>query len=301
MFHKSKKGVLVVYALLVMTGLTAAAITFAVITIIQLEQGSNLNRAIAAYYAGESAAEQAIYKIKSDQKNGLLDPPIAIEVLHKDLAASDPYDLVKDENDPDLTFEENNVTWYRNAHKELDSIDIDRVLTNTVVPIELFDASVPTSGTDIRCLELEWKTRDFAGTDLEVTWAAWTDNDFPNAELGGTTFSGDGDNVIINLLNPTYYESGPSEEHNNFRVRLKVLFGDIFNVHVRVKRAFNSLDLNCDQLPLENQYTTMPGFFIVDATATSGDNQQNVRMAVAQEDVVAPWWDFVLFVEGFTP
>ena len=48
-------------------------------------------------------------------------------------------------------------------------------------------------------------------------------------------------------------------------------------------------------------YTTMPGFFVVDAVATSGDNQQNVRMAVAQEDVVAPWWDFVLFVEGFTP
>jgi len=291
-----------VYALLVMTGLTAAAITFAVITIIQLEQGSNLNRAIAAYYAGESAAEQAIHKIKSDQKNGLLDPPIAQEVLHRDLAATDPYDIVENLTDPDLTFGENNVTWYRNAHKELDSIDIDRVLTNTVVPIELFDASVPANGTEIRCLELKWATRYLAGTDLEVTWAAWNNADFPNAELGGTTFSvteslGD---EVIDLLSSIHYEVGGADRtYNNFRVRLKVLFGDIYNVHIKV--AKESPSGLCDKPLPPLDYLPMPGFFVVDAVATSGDNQQNVRMAVAQEDVVAPWWDFVLFVEGFTP
>lgn len=293
MFYTSKKGVLVVYALLVMTGLTAAAITFAVITITQLEQGNNLNRAIAAYYAGESTAEQAIYQIKSDQKNEIL---TALE-----FDTPDAYDILA--GDENSEFIENNVSWTRNAHKQLQSIDIDRVLVNTVVPIELFDATDPAGGTDIRCLELEWTPRSFAGTDLEVTWAAWTDADFVNAELGGETFSEGGNtrSEVIDLLSSSNYASGGADrDYNNFRVRLKVLFGDIYNVHIRVAKEA-AQGGTCNTPPLPEDYTHMPGFFVVDAVATSGDNQQNVRMAVAQEEVVAPWWDFVLFVEGFSP
>ncbi len=282
------RGVLVIYAMLVVAGLTAAIAAYATITIGRIEQGKNINRALSSFYAAEGTAEQALYFIKRDQASGTLDTSL------------NRYDIATASA---KTFTENGVKFFRDAHTLLPDIVISRVPANDVIPLELYDSLNPSQGAcyqedgsysnDVsyskcaRWLVLEWKSTD--PVDVEVRWVAWQGSQYATASVGAAPLIEGGYANQIDLLNPAFYTSPPIHPsgYNNFRIRVRPLFGDMYSVKITVK--------NRDGLP-----GRFPGFFVVDATGVDSTNRQKVRLAVPQQEVAAPWWDFVFFVEGYT-
>ncbi|HAZ16615.1 MAG: hypothetical protein A3H59_02180 [Candidatus Jacksonbacteria bacterium RIFCSPLOWO2_02_FULL_43_9] len=272
--------------MLIVAGLTAASAAYATITIARIEQGKNINRALSSFYAAEGSAEQALYFIKRDQVSSTVDKTL------------NSYDIP---SGTPKTFTENGVKFFRDAHTLLPDIVISRVPANGVIPIELYDpldlsrgacyqadgsykGGAPYSGCVSR-LALEWKSTDVV--DVEIRWVAWLNNEYGNAGVGGTVIDG-GYSGEIDLLNPSFYTSAPDlSRYNNFRVRVRPLFGDMYSVRITAKNRDSSVG-------------HFPGFFVVDATGVDGTNRQKVRLAVPQQEIAAPWWDFVFFVENYT-
>lgn len=281
------RGVLVIYAMLVVAGLTAAIAAYATITIGRIEQGKNINRALSSFYAAEGTAEQALYFIKRDQASATLDTSL------------NRYDIATASA---KTFTENGVKFFRDAHTLLPDIVISRVPVNGVIPLELYDPLNPSRGACYQgdgsyqegtsysgCVGkilLSWKSID--PVDVEVRWVAWQGSQYATAGVGGTIIEG-GYTGEIDLLNPAFYTSTPiyPSGYNNFRIRVRPLFGDMYSVVITAKNRNTSVG-------------TFPGFFVVDATGVDSTNRQKVRLAVPQQEVAAPWWDFVFFVEGYT-
>ncbi len=193
--------------ILIMLGIIATTVGMAFIIINEIQQSRNIDYAVVAYYAGETAVEQGLYKIRKTDAT------------------------IADLNTPGEILD-NEASWERIAvgseRQFYGSLDQDQTLS-----IDLYDPDDLTTRPGVESVHLEWSGDDT--TWLEVTLM----------EFSSLGWSASSQQRIFKTLNSStsFYINTPAAD-NSYRIRIKALYGKIDAITVT---AWSGDDGNGDQ------------------------------------------------------
>jgi len=213
-----------VYVLLIISLITAIALTVSVIIINELKLTTSVVDATMAYYAAEAGLERGLYGVRVMRESGVT----LTEALSKIQGYADSNDFV------------NNST-YTDAGSATQSSEISHQVLkeNQYLQADYYNVDNPLAPSVVKSITVQNGTRasnpDTASW-AEVSWIAWNEN----GTLGESTsarkvvgptdlqpdeIQSEGWPINLNTFGSGFVPSG-------YRVRIKALFGDLSNISV---------------------------------------------------------------------
>lgn len=195
-----KRGSVLLLALLLLAGVSAASLSVSKNAIDELVAARNLSTASVAYYAAESGVEQGLYLLRKTTER-LADFPVS----------------------GTMPVGQESATWQRKIPEtgQSDSRQMALLAKDTTWQIDLFDADDGAfASSSVQRLELSWE-----GSWLQVSWSGWHDSEWTPvvSKQMGPAQSG----TAVTLSTPE------NERAGLFRVRFRALFGDVNNLIVK--------------------------------------------------------------------
>lgn len=195
-----KRGSVLLLALLLLAGVSAASLSVSKNAIDELVAARNLSTASIAYYAAESGVEQGLYLLRKTTER-LADFPVS----------------------GTLTLAQGSASWKREIPEigQSESRQTSLLAKDTTWQFDLFDADDSNFiASPVQKLQLSWE-----GSWLQVSWSAWHDGQWTPvvSKQMGPAQSG----LVLTLSTPE------NERASLFRVRFRALFGDVTNLVVK--------------------------------------------------------------------
>jgi hypothetical protein len=221
---KINSGSVLVYVLLVISLISAIALTVSVIIINELKLTTSAADATMAYYAAESGLERGLYGVKVMRESGaiLSDALSTIQsyVVSNGFVNNSTY---TDAGSATQASEISHQAIKENQYLQADYYDVDSPLAPSVVESITVQNGTQASNPD---------TASWA----EVSWIAWDENGTLGESTSARKVIGptdlqpdeiqtDGWPINLNTFGSGFVPSG-------YRVRIKALFGDLSNISV---------------------------------------------------------------------
>jgi hypothetical protein len=192
-------------ALIVMSSVVISAVGTSSLILSSLQQTRTLDSAIVAFYAAESAAEEAVF---DSRRTG---------------------DLPDAEGSPQpLT---NTASWTRAVTDREDVIYAGTIPRDSFIEVALFDPDQETTATDIASVDVTWTDQCAGCTVLRTTMIGWRPggpiawDPLDPAKVGIATFNHTGGTASVST----------GADNKLYRLRLLARQGDLENVQVRAK------------------------------------------------------------------
>lgn len=255
--NQQQSGNVLLYALLVISGLLVTTIVISNIVAMNLRESRFVSNAQAAFYGSESGSEKYLY---------------AIRKLDLDLPAG----LCE--------IGDFNCEW------QIDNQGTTEIVVdlpeNKSVQFDIFNIENPSFGGNVRAIELDWQSPDGAprNTWLELSYIDWVPSvAVPWPQMQGNIqknlYSPDGDGVGIAVntsLDPT----------KNYRAKVKALYGSAENLIIRI---YGDVDLS--------DIRAFPNFWAVKSIANIGQSNQAITTEFIRYPQALGLFDYVLFSE----
>lgn len=265
---KSNKGGILLLALLVMTGILTVGLVTAYLIINEIQQSSQIEKSIMAYYGAESGMERSLYRARQQSFD--------VDIFNYLSAVLD-----------------NNTSY------QIIAEDTENVIYRTLLPDESFQLDLynPESLTPldpvIKSLIVNWT--DDIGAWLEVRWVPWTTMGIlnPNPEVDweerGKKLSPAG-SYTINLLDNDIYL---------YKVRFTARNAIVSNLEIKAYNEMNPVE-NCD--PLTDCQVEIPGWIKIKSVGEFPNNiagaaKQAILISMPEKPPLAGLYDYVLFSE----
>ncbi len=208
---KNLQGSVLLLAILVMAGVTAAGLGMANLLIKEIRQARTLDNAIVAYYAAESGIEDGLYHLR---KEGYEVEDLVVE-----------HQL------------ENGAEWKRVAKKKEEGI-FTGIEANQIIQFDVFNPQQSATGQQVATIQVDWNGD---GSEwLEVTWLSWQGGSSligsPSKRLLSHALTGSRINLAV---------AGVSERSDFYRIRIRAMYSDVSDLSVT---AFDS-DGNVIEIP----------------------------------------------------
>lgn len=282
----NKSGSILLYTLLVISLITAIAITVSIIVVNEIRLTSGAANATMAYYAAESGIERGLYTLKIMRNDGtstLTDAVDEISSFPKPGEASfdnnaDYLNEPTSSKTPEIIDEE----VIENDYIQADYYNVDNPLTDSGVA-----QIVVSNGPDAP------EANPNPATWAEVSWTAWSSN----GTLGTSTSA-------RKLIGPTDLQPDPPTDTGwpivldvfssqqdsivpvGYRVRIKALFGDLSTLSV---------------IPYDNagsQVADLPSQLEIKSVGERGKFKQSLTATVPWKIPLHGLYDYVIFSEG---
>jgi hypothetical protein len=279
------RGTALLLAILVLTQITVAAVGLGTLVISSLQQARLLDSSVAAYYAAESAAEQAIYTVRRDDvfPDSDLDQRKAPSVTLDNRAK---WERTVTAGETDLV-----IRLPQDAGYEIDLIDFDKDLTDDQPEIAWLRMTwVPPAGCDMAdtCPILEVSAVSF---DPNVTdsWEkmsgldqATSDSVFETIEYSGVT-------------TPFYYGSMTRRFTDGLAV-VGLTPGRLNIVRLRAEAA--AIDrLTVRALNESGVQLAVPGRVKIDTVGRMGGTEQRLTVRMPRRPPLMGIYNFAVFSE----
>lgn len=276
---RDRRGIVMLLSLLVLSAITAVAVSMAVIIIKDVNSASNVDHAIQAYYAAESGIEKGLSLVKQ----GRYDQDTLAEMVAQFPAPPDP---------PLSDNLENSAAWQLTAATN-EAYTISYLKKNQSLVLDLYDPTWPNpdaGGFESFTVEALDAQPEANPAWLEISYFPW--------EITGSGLLWNDLKVQKRLLSisetapntPTIFDLLPNEY---YRIRVKALFDDIKNVRVS---AYDEDDPSaCD--PAYSCTKAIPNRVLISALGSSGANQARLTASVPWQVPVSGIFDYVLFSE----
>lgn len=274
---KNQQGSVLVFSLIVMAMLFAAALSLAFLLLMQIKKGQNQDQALAAYYAAETGLEQSLdyfFTQRVDKSSNLEDTLDYIRGFYDALDTGSTYAL--DSIGTSGSADNVNFKLEKFGTKQLDLINPEATFASL----------------DIDKFVLNWNDTCDAGVPsrIELSWVQWP-------ETGWLDESGYGEAVIKNI-----FTCGSLTPETGWQCKLEdVTPSPGYNYRVRIK----SLDCDLPYLSAEledalGNAVNFPGWVTLKAR---GSSQQGKTLQALEAQL--PWrlplsglGDYVLFSAG---
>ncbi|MBU1131356.1 hypothetical protein KJ840_04440 [Patescibacteria group bacterium] len=146
-FKTSTTGGVLLLSLMVMTGIITISFATGTLIMSEIQQSSQLDRAMVAYYAAESAVEKGLYQVRQRDIH-----PSSFNLTEVLLDNNAEYKIIAQDTEP--------VIYKTLAQDEI--LELDLYTPHSLTPFE----------TPIKSLIVNWSAE--AGSWLEVRWVPWT-------------------------------------------------------------------------------------------------------------------------------
>jgi len=274
-FQQNEKGLVLLYALLVISFLTAIAITVSIIVVNELKQTIGATDATVAYYAAESGIERGLYTVKrrrSDAKVSIGDAVMEIQGFGE-------------------TMDESEAHYSTSGTKTGTSqIFHETVLKNDFTQVDYYDAESPLNPDperQVRSLVII-NEGDDPETWAEVSWTAWDTNgqlgtsERARVVIGPTDLSNGWTISALDVFSGTFEPVG-------YGVRIKPLFGDLSDLTVTPYNQEGANPPIVEDLPSQVE---------IKSIGTLGTFKQALTARVPWKLPLFGLYDYVLFSEG---
>lgn len=255
---KNKDGSILIMSLLILSGLLISGISVGTIVLNQLKQAKNSDFSIVAYYAADSATENALYYLRKGNKTAqYLNANEAFGVFsntaqwERVIASTTPYNALLRKNRPVL--------------------------------INLYD-SEQDCGL-VKCVEYNWNdlTAGESGPDLEVTYYAW--------QFSGSI------NVLPEKGEQEYYTSpltqGPWTAYN----QLNFLNNTCYSIRVQSNYDDANIEIKTYRDAACAQQIGIPSFLTIDSLGKFKTAKQRIKTVVLKDAPLSNVFEFVIFSE----
>ncbi|MFH0804810.1 MAG: pilus assembly PilX N-terminal domain-containing protein [Patescibacteria group bacterium] len=280
--QSNEEGAVLLYALLVISLITAIAITLSAIVINELRLTANAADATLAYYAAESGIERGLYAVKSYR-------------TQPDKALGDAVTSIQQFVDTNFT----NNAQYSCAGTSASIVKVENRLIrqNQSVSVDLYSASDPlgadTSTSIVRSVRVQ-----NSGTDplsyADVSWTAWdTDGNIGTSTSARRIIEPSnllGDGWPINIDTGFAFPSLGTPV--GYRLRVKALYGDLSGVTVTPYTTPDADPLT-GTLP-----TNLPSVLQISAVGQRGQFKQALTASLPWRLPLGGLYDYVIFSES---
>ncbi len=274
--HYSQRGSVLLYSLLVITLLTAIAITVSIIVVNEIKLSAASANATMAYYAAESGIERGLYEVKINRDSAALTSTLnTIQGFTADHDFVNNADYANDQSDQESSSITNEFIVHNN-YTQADYYDVDDPL-DTTLPDNTIVKSIEIKNGDT--------TNPDSSSWAEVSWTAWDDS--------GTLLASDRARKIIgpsDLEDPGWtindldvFDGDPV----GYRIRIRALFGDLSSLTVVPYDTFGSQIT--DQLPSHIR---------IKSVGERNNFKQSLTATVPWKVPLFGLYDYVLFSEG---
>ncbi|MFH1030733.1 MAG: L-threonylcarbamoyladenylate synthase [bacterium] len=264
-FHgklKNNNGSILIMSILILSGILGIGLSISAIVLNQLRQAKNLDFSIIAYYAADSATEDALFKIRKLKWDAL--------------------DL--NEGYGSGVFS-NNAEWERNIASTTPFVGLLR--KNRPVVINLYDSSQDCG--QVRRVTYTWddSTPGQSDPDLEVTYYPWN-------ITGGmiNVLPEKGEQEIYRSppepplrSGPWTATSSPLLAYTCYTIRVKALYDDA-NVTIRTYS-----DFDC------NKHIGIPSFLTINSLGEFHGAKQRLNTVILKDAPLSNVFEFVIFSE----
>jgi hypothetical protein len=274
--QRNNKGVVLIYALLVIGLFSAIALTVSLVIINELRLTSSSTDGVLAYYAAESGIEQGLYGVKAKRNEGVTSLSVTVALVSG--YSSNFISNNASFNDDQTSYESSLIVDRSMAENEIvqaDYYDVDSPLDPKITPLE-----------DSRLVDHITVTNAGANPDswAEVSWIGWDGNGLlitssSAKKIIGPTDLTNGWTISLSSL----YTSGPVPVGYRFRVR--ALFGPLASLTVQ---PFNTV----------KAITDFPSQVVIKSVGKRNSFKQALTAAVPWRLPLSGLYDYVLFSEG---
>lgn len=252
----NQSGSIMVISVLLMSIMSVVAFGLSTVIIKQVDFSRNFDYALLAYYGAESSMEQTLYDARKR-------------------------DLVILEDGGTLT---NDVEWSRIIDPVQEELTFQEILENRFVQVDLFDPddvlceSVATTG--IECL---WESMivTWEGTgSIETTVTRWDTGEivsFGVDDIEEEEYLAASSPWILNDL----------ESYNNYRLKIKAVFGDVENLTLTLYDQDNG----------SGEIVAVPNYLTIRGEGEYRSNKQALSVRVPRKAPLSSLYDYVLFSE----
>ncbi|MFA6098830.1 MAG: pilus assembly PilX N-terminal domain-containing protein [Patescibacteria group bacterium] len=271
------QGAVLLYALLIMSLITAIALTVSIIVVNELALTSTASNSTMAYYAAESGIERGLFTVKimrADNSNNLTQTVTAI------LAQADNFSSVQSNN-----------ASYSNAgtSKKSTQIENENILENKYVQADYYDIDNSLNPLftveSIRIIN----EGDNLGSWADVSWTAWNENGLLGYSDRARRIIGPTDLKMVNGY-PINLNVFTDITPTGYRLRIKAMSGDLSDLTVTPFKQPNGVDpLSADDLPSQ---------ILIKSVGTRGNFKQSLTAQVPWKVPLFGLYDYVLFSEG---
>ncbi|USN53728.1 MAG: hypothetical protein H6760_00980 [Candidatus Nomurabacteria bacterium] len=273
--QKDERGIVMLLSLLVLSALTAVAIGTSVLIIKEVQQSSNIDRSLMAYYAAETGIEKGLYTVKIGRQT------------NQELA-----DILNDLNDGGAM--SNGASWSTDESTTSEEYSLSSLKENQSTVLDLYDPLDPTEGgyESFGVEALDAKPLQNPAW-LEISYFPWT--------INGGLLDWDDDNVEKRLR--SVYETQPNVPaifdllpNQNYRIRVRALYDDLRNVRITAFTEDDPTDTDvCN--PAYSCIKSIPNRVLIRSLGASGGNQSALSASVPYQAPASGIFDFVLFSE----
>ncbi|MDD5040080.1 MAG: hypothetical protein PHY34_02935 [Patescibacteria group bacterium] len=277
-------GQVLLYALLVISFITAIAITISIIVVNELRLTTMATDATVAFYGAESGVERGLYTVRVTRESGTETVGTA-------------RDRIRSQND---TLDSS--ATYDNSGTDMASsfIEHETVQENQYVQADYYNAIDPLADSTVRSVEI-LNEGDNPASWAEVSWIAWDEN----GQIGPS------ENTRI-AIGPSDLEPNPITGRGWIIPRLDV-FSTISPVGYRMRvKAFKAVpsssetgdlsDLSVIPFDAENgqgnRVTDLPSEIAVNSVGQVSSFKQSITATVPWKVPLAGLYDYVLYSEG---
>ena len=283
--YNNKEGLVLLYALLVISLITAIAITVSIIVIKEIKLTGGSTDATLAYYAAESGIEKGLYIVKVYRSDGT-------KTLND--AVNDIKAIV------DVSFDSNKAEYTDEQTADKTSkIGNEEIKENNYIQADYYyagdplnppdDPNDPTEKLIVESIEVQ-NTGNNPFSWAEVSWIAW--------DATGALGTSDSARKVIG---PTDLQNGwtinnldvfDSFDPVGYRIRIKALFGDLSNVIVTPYDEPDGPNGTGDIV--EN----LPSQIVIKSVGTKSKFKQALTALVPWQVPLFGLYDYVLYSEG---
>lgn len=273
-----QQGSILLYSLLVISLLTAIAVTISIIVINELKLTSSAADASMAFYAADSGIERGLYTV-SARRN--------------DSSATLSQTLLEIQAMVELPYAFENLAKYSNglSATKTSKISNEEVLQDHYIQADYYDGDSPLAPDANRLVHSVTIQNSASNPSswAEVSWTAWDKN--------GTLGTSDNARVVIG---PTDLQNGWSFDLDVFssipvgyRVRIRALFGDLGGLSVTPYYLDTSVNP-----PELKEVTDLPSHIVIKSVGTRGNFKQSLTATVPWKVPLFGLYDYVLYSEG---
>ncbi len=274
----NKSGSVLLYSLLIISLITAIAITVSIIVINEIKMTSGAANATLAYYAAESGIEKGLYAVKVYRNDPAVDLGDAVSFIQG----------YTDNN----TFV--NGTKYSNEQtiSKISKVGSEEIKEHQYLQIDYYDIEdpldqdPPSGNVMVKSIEVK-NEGDNPFSWAEVSWTAWDNQGelltsiTARKVIGPTDLAGEeGWPITLNTFSGTPV---------GYRIRIKALFGDLSSISVA---AF--VDDERD-VPLGDD--DLPSQLVIKSVGERGKFKQSLTATVPWKIPLFGLYDYVLFSE----
>lgn len=288
-FPQQQKGVVILYALLIIALITAIGIGVSIVIVKELRLTQNTHFATMAYYAAESGVEKALHTVKIFRQ----DPT-------KELDSNNPNDtnaaipVIRNYAPSDFV----NDAGYDDSQTKAEEEKVETKLgKDQFTQVDLYDTKDPAGNPGIESLMISWSDGDETNADipwLEISYVEWSPGslDIPNF------FDPNAPPIAFREIHSVSESPLPLNfpaSNTAYRVRIKALYDEASNLIVTAYNCDDPIDNpSCN----DNNKKPIPARVLIKSVGKMGEFEQAITALVPWNAPLFGLYDYVLYSEG---